>query len=153
MLLGSSSADRLRPLAPSGSTVKTWSIDLERSPGNDGLGKPVVFADVLCGWGTGGGGSSSYSSSSSSPQSLPSYEYDRASTQRFVLARLTFGLKEMGVPPPEPGDKEVLELEAGEALSNPGNRDQQLPARAHITYIDCARLSVVSTHSFWSSGS
>lgn len=127
-----SSADRLRPLASSGSTVKTWSVDFERSPGNDGLGNPEGFAAVLCGWGTGGGGSSSYSSSSSSPQSLPSYEYDLASTQRFVLARLTFGLKEMGVPPPEFGDNEVLELEVGEELSNAGNRDQQLPVGAHI---------------------
>ena len=126
-----SSADRLRPLASSGSTVKTWSVDFERSPGNDGLGNPEGFAAVLCGWGTGGGGSSSYSSSSSSPQSLPSYEYDLASTQRFVLARLTFGLKEMGVPL-EFGDNEVLEFEAGEDLSNAGNRDQQLPARADI---------------------
>lgn len=38
----------------------------------------------------------------------------------------------MGVPLPEFGDNEVLELEAGEELSNAGNRDQQLPASARL---------------------
>lgn len=56
-----------------------------------------------------------YSSSSSSPQSFPSYEYCLASTHRFVLARFTFGFKEM-----EFGDSGLPELEVGEELCNAG---------------------------------
>lgn len=65
-------------------------------------------------------GSSLSSYSSLSPQSVPSYEYGLASTQRFVFVRLTFLLKEMGWPVMGTGERGLAAL--------PGDLDQKASA-------------------------